>query len=140
MSIYTPPSLNAVDFALTAHAVPSIASPQNALQAYSVPALAAVNFALAVYALPVYMNIGWELLPDAGGFPTQYSGLRYFSGTVRELSLVALADAPAGMGGQWRVRKSGSDYAVYLVETTDPNASGVRIRTAAGTKAARFKT
>jgi hypothetical protein len=75
-----------------------------------------------------------------GGFPTQYSGLRYFSGTVRELSLVALADAPAGMGGQWRVRKGGTDYAVYLVETTDPNASGVRIRTSTGVKAARIKT
>lgn len=75
-----------------------------------------------------------------GGFPTQYSGLRYFNGTVRELSLVALADAPTGMGGQWRVRKGGTDYAVYLVETSDPNASGVRIRTSTGVKAARLKT
>jgi hypothetical protein len=73
-------------------------------------------------------------------FPTQYSGLRYFHGTVRELSLVALADAPVGMGGQWRIRKNGTDYAVYLVETTDPNASTVRIRTSTGTKAARLKT
>ena len=78
--------------------------------------------------------------PDAGGFPTQYSGLRYFSGTVKELALVALADAPSGMGAVWRVRKNGVSYAVYLVETSDPNASGVRVRTSAGTKAARLKT
>lgn len=140
MSLYTVPALNAVDFALTAHTSPSIASPQNVLQAYAVPALAAVNFALAAYTLPTYMDVGWELLPSTSGFPVQFAGLRYFSGTVRELCLVAMADAPASMGGQWRVRKGGTDYAVYLVETTDPNASGVRIRTSTGVKAARIKT
>lgn len=79
-------------------------------------------------------------LAAVGGvsFPTQYSGLRYFLGTVRELSLVALADAPPG--NQWRVVKNGTTYAVYLVDTTDPNASQIRVRTSAGVKAARFKT
>lgn len=71
-------------------------------------------------------------------FPTQYAGLRYFLGTVKELALVALADAPAG--DQWRIRKGGTDYAVYLVDTTDPNASQIRIRTSEGLKAARLKT
>lgn len=137
MSLYTVPALNSVDFALTAHTVPSIASPQNALQAYTTPALNAVNFALSLFSLPTYMNIGWELLPDLS-FPTQFSGLRYFLGTVRELSLVALADAPAG--DQWRIRKNSTDYAVYLVDTTDPNASHVRIQTSEGLKAARLKT
>jgi len=56
------------------------------------------------------------------------------------LCLVALADAPAGMGGCPRFRKGGVTYAVYLVETTDPNASAVRIQTTAGTKAIRLKT
>lgn len=74
----------------------------------------------------------------SSGFPVQYSGLRYFLGTVRELCLVALGDAPAGP--QWRIRKNGTDYAVYLVDTTDPNASQVRIETGAGIKSARFKT
>lgn len=70
-------------------------------------------------------------------FPVQFSGLRYFSGTVKELCLVATADAPIPV---WRVRKGSTTYAVYLVDTSDPNASGVRVKTAAGIKAARLKT
>lgn len=137
MSVYTVPSLSAVDFALTSHTVPSIASPASVLSSYTVPALAAVTFALSAYTLPTYMDIGWELLPSSS-FPTQYSGLRFFKGSVQELCLVALADAPAG--NQWRIRKNGTDYAVYLVDTTDPNASHVRIQTSGGVKAARLKT
>lgn len=135
MSVYTPPALTSVDFALTAHSVPSIASPQNVLSAYTTPALSAVNFALSAFTVPTWMNVGWELLL---AFPAQFAGLRYFLGTVKELCLVALADAPAGP--QWRIRKGGTDYAVYLVDTTDPNASQVRIDTGAGIKAARLKT
>lgn len=71
-------------------------------------------------------------------FPVQFAGLRYFLGVVKELALVALADAPPG--DQWRVRKGGMDYAVYLVPTTDPNASQVRVMTSEGLKAARLKT
>lgn len=79
--------------------------------------------------------------PDPGGFPTQYSGLRvYYGGAVRELCLVAAADANTGMGGAPMVRKGGVTYAVYLVETSDPDASLVRMRTSAGTKAIRLKT
>lgn len=79
-------------------------------------------------------------LAAVGGvsFPTQFAGLRYFLGTVKELCLVALGDAPAG--DQWRIRKNATDYAVYLVDTTDPNASHVRIQTSEGLKAARLKT
>lgn len=96
----------------------------------------------ALHATPKNIRLFSPLVPSGAGpsFPTQYAGLRYFSGTMRELALVALADAPAGMGGQWRVRKNATDYAVYLVETTDPNASTLRVRTATGTKAARLKT
>ena len=72
------------------------------------------------------------------GFPTQFSGLRFFKGSVQELCLVATADAPAG--AQWRIDKNGTTYAVYLVDTTDPNASHVRVQTPAGVKAARLKT
>ena len=44
------------------------------------------------------------------------------------------------MGGQLRFRKGGTTRAIYLVETTDPNASAVRLRTTTGTKAVRLKT
>lgn len=76
-----------------------------------------------------------------GDFPTQYFGLKvYFQGAVRDLCLVATADAPAGMGAVPRIYKGGTPYAIYLVETGDTNASPVRLRTSAGTKAIRKKT
>lgn len=84
-----------------------------------------------------------DAIPSAAAptFPTQFAGLRaYYQGAVRDLCLVALADAPAGMGAVPRVRKGGTDYAVYLVETSDTNASPIRIRTSAGVKAIRQKT
>lgn len=77
-----------------------------------------------------------------GGFPTQYSGfkIKKGSGTI-ELCLVAEADAPSGMGGVFKIRVGGGlNRALYLVETTDPNASPLRIRTGTGTKAVRLKT
>lgn len=77
----------------------------------------------------------------AGLFPTQYLGLKaYFRGAVQDLCLVAVADAPTGMGAVWKVLKGGTNYAVYLVETTDPNATPLYIRTTTGTKAVRIKT
>lgn len=77
----------------------------------------------------------------AGSFPTQYAGLRvYYGGSVRELCLVAEADAPAGMGGVIKVQKGGIAYVAYLVETSDPDASSVRVRTSTATKSVRLKT
>lgn len=74
-----------------------------------------------------------------GSFPTQYAGLRtYYGGAVRSLCLVAVADAPTGDTPM--VRKGGVTYAVYVVDTTDPNASPVRIRTNDGTRAIRSLT
>lgn len=79
--------------------------------------------------------------PAGAGFPTQFSGLRtFYASAVKELCLVAAADAPTGMGGALFCRKGGTTYAVYLVETTDPNASSVRVRTSTGTKSIRLKT
>lgn len=76
-----------------------------------------------------------------GGFPTQFSGLKaYFGAVIQELCLVATGDAPTGMGGVPRIQNNGVTYAVYLVETGDSNASPIRIRTGAGTKAIRKKT
>ena len=94
-----------------------------------------------VYLYPGEANPSDVRLRDPSGpavlFPTQYAGLRYYHGTVKELCLVAVADAPIPV---WRISKNSMIYAVYLVDTTDPNASTVRIRTASGTKAARLKT
>ena len=74
-------------------------------------------------------------------FPTQYAGLRvWHSGAVVSLCLVAVADAPAGMGGQPRVYHAGVERVIYLVETSDPDASPVRLRTSAGTKSIRRLT
>ena len=66
-----------------------------------------------------------------GGFPPQYG---FF------LSVVSENNAPAGMGGVLKVRKNGVTYGVYLVETNDPNASPVRIKTTTGIKSIRLKT
>lgn len=76
--------------------------------------------------------------PPPPSFPTQYSGLRFFKGSVQELCLVATVDAPSG--DRLTVRKNGTDYAVYLVDTSDTNASHVRVKTSDGVKAIRLKT
>jgi len=77
-----------------------------------------------------------------GSFPTQYLGLRIKKGAgTIDLCLVAVADAPSGMGGQLRIfNAGGTPRVVYLVETTDPNASPLRIKTSTGIKAIRLKT
>lgn len=79
--------------------------------------------------------------PHVALFPTQYDGLFvFYGGSVHALCLVAVADAPAGMGGVPMIEKGGVALAVYLVETTDGNASSVRMQTSAGMKAIRVKT
>ena len=141
MSVYTVPALNSVNFALTAFTPDPHTPYEMGLTSYTVPALSAVDFALAAYTAPDFSNIGWELLPGGGGFPTQFFGLRtYYHSAVQDLCLVAAADAATGMGGAPMVNKNGTTYAIYLVETTDPDASPVRISTSAGVKSVRLKT
>jgi len=78
---------------------------------------------------------------EAPAFPTQFSGFKIQkTGSTIELCLVATADAPTGMGGSIRINKNGTVYALYLVETTDPNASPVRVQTTTGIKSVRLKT
>lgn len=80
-------------------------------------------------------------LEASGSFPTQFSGLKgRKSGSTIDLCLVLEADGATGMGGIPKLLKGGVEYALYLVETTDPNASPFRIRTSTGTKAIRLKT
>ena len=74
-------------------------------------------------------------------FPAQFDGLRvFFHSVVNSLCLVAEADAPAGMGGVVKIVKGATNYAVYLVDTADVNATPVRINTTVGIKAVRIKT
>ena len=78
---------------------------------------------------------------SGSGFPTQYLGLKvYYHATVNDLCLVAEADANTGMGGAIVIDKNGTNYAVYLVDTTDPDASPIRVETTTGIKAIRVKT
>lgn len=72
-------------------------------------------------------------------FPTQYPGLRcFYQGAVHDLCLVATADAP--VGDMPRIMKNGTVYAIYLVDTADPDASPVRIQTDLGVRAIRELT
>lgn len=88
--------------------------------------------------LPLLMNLG--MFSGAPGL-TEFFGLKaYYGGAIHDLSLVAEGDAPAGMGGVLKIMKNGVKYAVYLVETGDPEASPIRIRTSTGTKAIKVKT
>ncbi len=129
-------------------------APDGASGAHDVEAATGFRTLLAVYAFAVSAAYGAADVvarPDrvapvvdamaVAPFPTQYAGLRiFYGGAVRELCVVAVADAPSGMGGVPRVRKGGTTYAVYLVETTDPLATPLRVATTAGTKAVRVKT
>ena len=84
---------------------------------------------------------GYAVGKGGAGFPIQYAGLRaYYGVAVRELCLVAEADAPAGMGGVIKINKGGTNYVIYLVETGDANATPIRVKTTTGVKAIRIKT
>mgnify|MGYP001603977257 FL=1 len=101
--------------------------------------LTLVGYLEALYGSYAWTGYAADLILDIG-FPVQYSGLRFWDGQVRELSLVAESDAPGGIGGVLKVRKGGVTYAVYIVEPDDPNASRIRVQTNAGIKALRLKT
>ena len=85
MPVYTPPALNAVNFALTARTPESVAPYTMALSVYTAPALNAVNFAVATYTAPVYNTIDFELL-DA--LVTYYGILKRWTGAVWQRALM----------------------------------------------------
>lgn len=91
-----------------------------------------------------FYGIDWTGIPTGvpSTFPVQFDGLKVVDGSSAtiDLCLVSEVDAPAGMGGVLKIRDSATTYAIYLVETTDPNASPVRVQTTTGTKAIRLKT
>ena len=85
MPVYTPPALNAVDFALTVQPAHSVAPYVMALTSYTTPALNAVDFALSVYTRPVYNTIDFELLAAA---VTYYGILKYWTGAIWDRALL----------------------------------------------------
>ena len=70
-------------------------------------------------------------------FPTQYDGLDWEG---LPLCVVAVADAPPGMGNVFTTTVNGVERALYIVETNDTNASVLTAQTTLGTKAIRKKT
>lgn len=92
MSVYTPPALDAVDFALTAFTPADITPYEVALSSYTPPALNAVDFALTTYTAPTFQDVGWELLPSVeqiatittaqGGQTTDITALITYAGSV----------------------------------------------------------
>jgi len=59
-------------------------------------------------------------------------------GSILKLALISIADALLMNNGTIKTRfPNGTDYAAYLVETTDPEASPVRVMTPMGIKAWR---
>lgn len=83
----------------------------------------------------------WFFEAVGGGFPAQIPGLRaFYGGATHTLCLVAEADAPTGMGGVVKIRKGAVTLVLYLVETSDPDATPIYVRTSSGTKAVRELT
>ena len=100
-----------------------------------------LNYRAPLGVAPNLVREPFPTLGRASSFPTQYAGftVQKTSGTI-ELCLVATTDGAIGMGGVPMVSKGGVTYALYLVETSDSNASPVRIQTSAGVKSVRLKT
>jgi hypothetical protein len=123
MSAYTPPALNAVDFALTSHTPADLTPAGQALAAYTPPALSAVDFALAAYTQPTYPDVGWELLPTAGTVnytlvcaagSYAYSGVAANLTVARKLSLDAGAYSYTGQAASLTVaRRLALDAGAY---------------------------
>jgi hypothetical protein len=82
------------------------------------------------------------VITTPGTFPTQFFGFLVGNGTVGvNLCAVLETDYAPAMGAAWVFAGgTGTVYAAYLVETTDPNASAVRISTTTGIKSVRLKT
>lgn len=128
---------------ITLYSVPT-PSTDIVLRAFPIAAIAStVLFLSAFDATPTTIILrDTTVAPGGGGsFPyTQFQGLRvYYGGAVRDLCLVAASD-PMPADAKLRIRKGGTDYAIYLVDTADSDASHVRVRSGGTTKAIRLYT
>lgn len=136
MAIYTPPALNAVDFALTVQPSHSVAPYDMPLSVYSAPALNAVDFAQAVYTPPDYNTIDFEFLPSGGTNVTvtgtvltaTFSIPTYTPSTVRNVSVAVAVQVVTFTTNTPEIRtgttvSAGLLIAVFSIPTYD--ASGV---------------
>jgi hypothetical protein len=74
-------------------------------------------------------------------FPEQFFGLKtFYGGSIQDLSLVAVANSPTGLGGVLKINTPSGVKTIYLVETSDSSASSVQIKTLTGIKSIRKKT
>lgn len=122
MSLYVPPELDAVDFALTTHTVPAIDSPGHALQSHTPPSLDAVEFSLVSFTPPTYMDVGWELLPAGGTDGT--ASLTGATSTLSAGTIVAAGDASAVMTG------TGTEFSAGTITATGNGMASVNGQTA----------
>lgn len=99
MPVYTPPALNAVDFALAVQPSHSVAPYEIALTSYSVPALNAVNFALVSYTQPNYNTIDFEFLPSGSSAVVEsLTGLLVLSGNAPTVAITDNKSVSPGTG------------------------------------------
>jgi len=91
MSIYTPPALSAVDFALESFTPANLTPAGTALSVYSIPALSAVDFALSAYTQPTYPDVGWELLGGGTNITLPLTGVGSTAGVGTLAPLFSLA-------------------------------------------------
>jgi hypothetical protein len=99
VSVYTPPALNAVDFALTAFTPADVTPYGIALSTYTPPAINAVDFALSAYTPPTFPYVGWELLPSNNitGTASYGQGAGAFD-AVASLNFTGTAEIGQGAG------------------------------------------
>lgn len=64
--------------------------------------------------------------------PVVDCGLRVYDGTQ---TISIACEDPASVSSPLRIAKNGNIYGIVLVDTTDPNASKIRIKTSSGIKA-----
>lgn len=84
MPVYTPPALNAVDFALTARTPDNVDPNVITLTSYAAPALNAVDFSVSIYTPPTFNTADFELLDIA----TYFGILKWWTGAIWDRALL----------------------------------------------------
>ena len=81
----------------------------------------------------------YPFTPPAPPVSTEYAGLRVaYSGSTHQLAMVPVADAPTGLGGIIKITKGTEVYALWIVDTSDGDASHVRVQMPIGVKSVRL--
>jgi hypothetical protein len=127
VSVYTPPALNAVDFALSAFTPADVTPYGIALSTYTPPALNAVDFALSAYTPPTFPYVGWELLPSNNitGTASFGQGAGTFDAVATAISnITATADFGQGAGTFDAVGTTGTPPGPVIVRRGDGGWGG----------------